>query len=428
MPLPDDCVDRAAILRRRAALIASALSGLGLPSIASAQEEPPAEPPAGAEEAPAAPSERPAECPQPEPSPDAKSMAKVLFAEGTERFESGDFAGAVRAFEESYRAVPHDKIAVAWMRALFKSGAHEAAAEVSIKHILCGGSLEALRETMSEIESKSARVVVAIVGPAATGTILVDNRPVDWNRSKQGLLVPEGSHSISFRTVSGTHADKQIQVALGDRVTVELVAPPEVPPQPCLSPPCLSPPPPDEKDRVRLEASIIPPFPAITTSETVGALGGAGGRLAIEAFVAAGSGQDAIWFEGDVFSAYLGSDTDRVAIVGTAAELQFRPGDHFGFGAGFSAGYLFDVNEEGRNEFLRASVFCGPVFVPLHLRFDHFEMEVRVPVWLSNVVDGGIETFRPSIVAPHISISFVGTVVSRAGYEIATAPPTSARR
>ncbi|MBK6518108.1 MAG: hypothetical protein IPG04_29295 [Polyangiaceae bacterium] len=369
MSLPGDGEDRAAILRRRAAFVATALTGLA-PRVAWSQDaaSPPPEAPAVPEPASLAPS---AECAPAQPA-DAE-------------------------------------VAVARMELLLERGEPEEAAAVGLSHVACGGDLEAVRPLMREIELASGRVVIRLTGgDVANGRLLVDGRPVDGLRSTQGIFVTPGRHAISYVTPAGAVATKSIAVVAGELATLELEAPPDVPPMPCLN----YVPPRGTSERVRLEAGVLPPVPMIALGDSPRAVVSVGGRLALQAAL-----PEPLWLEADLFSTFVGDATTRAVQLGGSLELRASLTDQVGFGGGFGAGYLFELSDELERGALRPSFFCGPVLLPVHLRFGDAEVEIRLPLWIARTSVEGVEAFRPALFGPQLAISFAGGVAPRDEYE-----------
>lgn len=403
-----DKLDRAAILARRAALVASALSTFTVATRATAQEVP-ADPD---------PSATPAEgCPPRDRNPQQMAEARVHFEAATEAFQLDDFAEAAKRYEQAYVLYPSAKLLLPWMDALVKRGAPEAAFLAALAHVKCGGDdVTAVREKIAAIDAASARVIIVLNQTLSTpGTVYIDEVPTTPERMRVGIfLAPNVEHIIRVENRSGRATTKNVRLAAGQSSTVDIQVPPEVGPEPCLSV-CLSIMPTRREGKVRLEMGIIPPFPVVNDDEPAGVLVGTGAQASICARIT-----DKLWFEGQLFGFFFGDRTARVVPVGTSAEVRYYIVDQvWSVGLGFSGGYMFNVTDERYEErnYFRASPIFGPVITPMHLSFGVVSIAFRMHAWGAEASVNGIESFQLAVAAPHIAFSFGDFVDRKDSYE-----------
>lgn len=407
-PTPDK-LDRAAILARRAALVASALSTLTVGASATAQEPPPNTEPS------AAPAE---ECTPRERTPEEMAEARGHTRAAAEAAELQDYVEAANLYAKAYRLYPSAKLLLVWMDALQKKGSPEAAFLAALAHVKCGGDeIPEVRAKLAEIDASSARVVIVLANEqrGSPATVFVDDVPTTRERMRVGiLLAPDVEHSVRVENRNSTANTKQVKLGAGQSSTIELQVPPEATPQPCLSV-CLSIMPTPSGGKVRLEMGIIPPFAVVDGDEPAGVELGTGAQASICARIT-----DKLWFEGQLFGFFLGDRTARLVPVGTAVELRYYIVDQvWSVGLGFSGGYMFNLTSERYEErnYFRASPIFGPVLTPMHLRFGIVSVAFRMHAWAAEASVGGIESFQLAAAAPHIAFSFGDFVDKKDSYE-----------
>lgn len=398
-----DKLDRAAILARRAALVASALSTLTLTTSAGAQELPP---PDGEPEAPS-------DCAPRERTPEEMAAARVHARAAAEALELQQFAEAARLYQQAYQAYPSSKLLIAWMDALVQGRRPEAAFQAGLAHVLCGGEdIPAVRAKIAELESQSGRLVIVLVNdrPGAPASVSVDGNRVSRERMRDGVFVAAGGeHVVQVRNQTGREQSRNVEVQAGRTTKLELPVPPDAEPQVCLSV-CLSMMRTRVDQHVRLDVGIIPPFAVVTSDEPTGVVVGDGARVSICARIT-----DKLWFEGDLFGFFFADRTTRVVPVGSAVELRYYIVDSLAsVGLGLAGGYMFNLTDERYEErgFFRASPFVGPVITPIHFDFGVARIAFRMHAWVAEANVAGIESFQLAVAAPHLVFSF-GDFVDR---------------
>lgn len=258
----DDDVDRAAILRRRAMFVASALASVTSVHLARA-DEPPSSASAGAsDDAPCTP--------PPEPTPDDLATAKALFDEGRELSNQGRPREAAEMLERAYRRAPRPKAALAaatmWIEAHDVDRGHRLVAD----HLRCVGSDADLAAEKTRIEETTGIVELRVSGPGAglRLAVTIDGADVEVARLTGGMRLEAGRHDLRWNNDAEGRLIA-LEVRAGSRNLVEIHTEQAVP-MPCLSPwPCLEPPPPPGRRRARVDAvpsvglQVAPRFPFV---------------------------------------------------------------------------------------------------------------------------------------------------------------------
>jgi hypothetical protein len=122
------------------------------------------------------------------------------------------------------------------------------------------------------------------------------------------------------------------------------------------------------------------------------------------------------WVQANAFGGPALADESLVAFVGSGLEVEYRPVDVFGFGAGFTGGYLFAQKPTDSGARLSDSGFFGPVVIPASIFAGLFYMEARVPVWFSTVRTPE-RHLGVGVVAPHIVFGVGAPILERSSPE-----------
>ena len=107
---------------------------------------------------------------------------------------------------------------------------------------------------------------------------------------------------------------------------------------------------------------------------------------------------------------FLGDEHARAVQLGASLEARMPVSGPYAVGGGFGAGYLFDLGDAQDDSALTSSFFCGPVLLPVHVRYGDAEIEVRLPLWIARTSVDGVGAFRPALFGPVVSIGFAGAV------------------
>jgi hypothetical protein len=383
-----DSRDAAAILRRRAAFIASALSGLTLTQRVEAQAAP------GPTEQ-AQPAAEP--CPfSREPRELDKDEARTRFQASVELFASGQFEQASAEARRAYALYPRENIALAALDADLARGAAAEAFVLAEQHQRCVGESTEVARRLEQ--ARLATGLVRFRWSPSSATVELDGKSIEAERAKHGVRVAPGQHVAVLRG-AGEPAETKITVDLGAEVTVELRAPVTMFPMPCLSPP----PPREPEASLRLQAGVVAPLAVLHVAAPIEFSLGPG--LFEEV-----SGQAAtdLWLEANLFQCVTLTEDVAYGFLGGGVDVQYRVTGPTSIGLGFSGGALLSPAAS-----TRAAGFFGPVLIPLSLALDPFFLELRVPLWFTPVVG-----FEPKVefgmVAPQIVIGVGGVVVSKA--------------
>lgn len=404
--------DRAAILRRRAALVASALAGLGCPAAAQAQEiwldgqSAGRVVPDEGEDAP---------CPAP-PTADDLARARVERAQAAGAASRKDFRQAAELAKKAFYSSRTDEDAVLTMDLFARAALPEAAAKVGLVHLRCGGSVDAVRAKMVEIEAGAARVIINLLGPSSEGVQVSLNGVDMWpSRLARGVLVAPGSASFTIRGADGTTTSQHVTgLEKGGSVSADVIIPARAGPAPrrdfdggprvCLSVYVPSPP----NSSVLISGGVVAPFVGVAFGPTSTALGGAGGQLSLQVRVGDWYEQS-IWCGGDIYALALGGESTQIVMAGVAGDATWRYKKLYGIGVGGTLGSMTVVGG-AEHPTLRDSFFFGLVAIPAVLRFDGVEIQAKTALYFAETSSRGVISYRPAIFAPFVSVAFGGGI------------------
>ena len=258
---------------------------------------------------------------------------------------------------------------------------------------------------MRAVETKTAVVTVRVLDPDRV-TLVVDDAPVPVALAARGLRLSPGRH-VFRASRDGEAITRALEVSAGEKV--ELTFDPLPPPQPCLSPfPCLQPPPPPETEETLLRVQGgIGPILGIVASSPPSVRGGPIGMLEL-----AVQPVPSFWIGASVFGGAAFTTDAMVGFVGPGLDFEYRPVDVFGFGAGFSGGYLHPLESTDSGARLVGDTFFGPFLVPASIFAGLFYMEARVPIWFSDVRSPGLH-LGVAMVAPQVVFGIGAPVMER---------------
>jgi hypothetical protein len=382
--------DRAAILARRAAFVASALAHVGVPLAAYADDTPPAGEPAAEEEAPCAET--------PTPSPASLDEAKKRVETAQELMDQSRFEEAAVELRRVLVLAYSEKVVSVAMKADALRGAPGDAYELGRRHLRCVGPSEAIETMMRQIEAETGAITVRLEDPR--GVILeIDGASVDTRRAARGIRVTPGLHKVRALSADGQERINEVQVVAGETASVSIA--PFPPPMPCLSPhPCLSPPPRDDRNTLlRLQAGAMAPAVAVLPDDVPRVMIGTGASVSVAVQIA-----KRVWFDGDLFLMSLITQARGLVVAGSNVELKYFPVDAYGFGAGFSGGFFAFPGGSDSLRLEDVSGMFGPVIVPASVLIDRVYIEARVPVWFSPIEDGAEVGLGLGAIAPHLVV------------------------
>lgn len=162
-----------------------------------------------------------------QPAAPAKARARELYAQGQQLYRQGDFAGAQRAFEDAYRAVPNPVVLLS-------------VAECQVRTENFAGALSSLQQYLAErpaapdrpqveaqiqnLQAKPGFVTVESVPPGAQ--IFVDGN-VSGFVTPHELSLKAGVHTITLTAPAHQRLEQQIDVSVGARQRLALTLTPE---------------------------------------------------------------------------------------------------------------------------------------------------------------------------------------------------------
>ncbi len=383
-----DFRDAAAILRRRAAFIASALSGFSIAQRVDAQEPP-------------VPAEQPQPVAEPcafsnEPREQDKDEARVRFQTAVELFASGQFEQASAEARRAYALYPREKSALVALDADLARGAAAEAFMLGEQHQRCVGESTEIATRMEQARLVTGEVRFRWLGPTDS-PIELDGTAVDAERARRGVRLAPGQHVAVVRTARDA-GETKFNVEAGAETTIELTPAPSAIPMPCLSPP----PEPRREDVLRLQGGVLAPMASLHVAAPSEFSLGPGLFEEIS-----GQAAEGLWLEANLFQAVTVNEDVAYGFLGGGVDVQYTITGRTSIGLGFSGGALLSPETS-----TRAAGYFGPVLIPLSIAYELFFLELRVPIWLTPVVG-----FEPKVefgmVAPQLVVGLGGAVVSK---------------
>lgn len=379
----DDNEDRAAILARRAALVAGALASVGVARRAPAEE--PGRPAVAVD------------CPRRDPTASEIDEAKRLVTEAQDLALLG-FPN-LEKLQRAYALAPRPGLAALLMDAQMRAGDVDAAHQTGMHELSCGGTNPEIERRVLEIE-RTTGVVRLTVRDGRPREVAVDGKPLEPSRVERGIRLGAGLHTVRATTEQGRTTEHNVEVIAGHTAQIEVDG---VPPLPCLSivppEPCLSIEGPNEDVRYAFHMGVVPAV-TITGDDPRSVLGGGGVRYSLAVQV-----EKNLWFDGDIFAILTYGDETLLDTAGTVAELRWHPNGWFGFGAGFSAG-LTAAYYDGVEDPMQEGMF-GPVIVPASFLTGDALIELRLPLWFTATFDGKpAHDLRLGQITPHLIVSW----------------------
>ena len=379
----DDPRDTAAILARRAALVASALSSFTLTVRAEAQAQ------KMITEGPCASGAAPTDA--------AKAEAKVRFELALKLMKEGVFDQASVEARHAYERMPHEKIALLALDADLARSAFAAAHELAQLHERCFGATPEISARKEKARAASGHVTFAWQAmPEAT--LEVDGAPLSVEQTSFGVRLASGEHRAVLH-FQGRSSEATFNVVAGEDLTVTM-GPLGPEPMPCLS---MIPDYDDRQTVLRFQAGLMPLL-GVHVAEPTELSGGPGLFQEIS-----GQPTEALWLEANLFQCV--SFNERVAYgwIGGGVDVQYRFSS-VAFGLGFAGGGLITPEQSPR-----ANGFFGPVIIPFSLAEGLLFLEARVPIWLTPVV-GFEPKLELGMLATHLVIGIGGPVIEEGGY------------
>jgi hypothetical protein len=185
-----------------------------------------------------APAPEPAPAPPPvEPTPEmqAKEAAVRLLGEGIERYQAGDYQGAVARFYAAYEIVPSPKIYLNIANALIKLGRDPEAADGYEKFLVEAANnadIDDEKRTLAktELAKLQARLGrIQVLAKPATSSVSLDGKLIDT--SKKPMYVTAGTHELAISAHGYIPRKDTIVVKPGAvdhlDIALELLPPPE---------------------------------------------------------------------------------------------------------------------------------------------------------------------------------------------------------
>jgi hypothetical protein len=421
------------ILARRAAFIASSIGGLALVAVPVHGQPPDREPTA---EPPADPADELGEDegdllePADDPGaviatddlgdPEAPLTLSEQELDAEHRFRCAELATAdvsvveqvaalqriaVQAYREdnyqeaamALRKVQQLRPSAATLLALGKVeklvGRQTAARAAWERYLACSaGDPPSLRrvEVEREIADLRAQTTALLVELPAPGTMIkINGELVATVPVREPLYVDAGQHSVEVVTPFGVRKAAVLYFEGGAELVLTLARLDDaaVGPNPCLSPlPCLSPPIPEyRRDGLNWGVSLRPHVWWETPQYDATPAGGGSAGLVVNVGLS-----EALEFRSTLFAAPTVGSEGFVMALGLSADAYLGFSEEIAVGTGLSGGYLFtpDPSRAEADRFEPAPfLFVQPQLVPLALRLDELEIEVRVGALLSKQYD-----------------------------------------
>jgi hypothetical protein len=155
----------------------------------------------------------------------AVDEAKAHFKTGTELYDENNFRGALVEFQRAYQLAPS-------YRVLYNIGqvdmelADYAGALIAYRRYLREGgpdvSADRVKEVNAEIQRLQGRVGSIVVQTAAGAEVLVDDLSVGYAPLPESMTVNIGRHKVSVHQANQPSADRIVDVAGQQQVTVAL--------------------------------------------------------------------------------------------------------------------------------------------------------------------------------------------------------------
>ena len=143
-----------------------------------------------------------------------REQAAELVDQGTERYQAGDYEGALERFDQAYRAYPSPKIFLNQGGALRKLGRRAEAAQAYHRFLtetdfsgLSADKVRLARQALGELEVALGRVRLEVRPPAAAAA--VDGRPAGVPLDRP-IFVEPGKHLI--RVSASGYVDRELSV------------------------------------------------------------------------------------------------------------------------------------------------------------------------------------------------------------------------
>lgn len=158
-------------------------------------------------------------------APEEVESARRLGREGAELYRAGDYAEALRRFEEANRLVPHPNLEVNIGRCYEQLGQLDRALLHCKVALAAPGVPEptrrAARECVDRVNARLARPVLRVTSHPPGATVRIDGRPVGvtpW----EGEVSP-GRRQIDLELADHAPASRTVDAVRGERHAVEVV-------------------------------------------------------------------------------------------------------------------------------------------------------------------------------------------------------------
>ena len=245
-------------------------------------------------------------------------------------------------------------------------------------------------EVEREIAALRGQTTSVLVELAAPGTMVkIAGKLVATVPVEEPLYVDAGHHPVEVVTPFGVRKAAILFFEGGAELVLTLARLDDamVVPMPCLSPlPCLSVGPPEyRRDGLHWGVSLRPHVWWETPEHDATPVGGGAAALVVNVGLSR-----ALTFRSTLFAAPTAGTNGFVMPLGVSADAYLAFSDEIAVGTGLSGGYLIGP-EPARAEADRFEpapfLFVQPQLVPLALRFNELEIEVRVGALLSKQYD-----------------------------------------
>lgn len=161
-----------------------------------------------------------------QPSDDAVAQAREHFERGVELFNEGRNDAALAEFDRAYQIAPAPPVLYNIARVHEALGDAVKAADAYAKYLEdAGDSLSRRRrhEVTAALERQRARIAfVTVTSNVEEATVSVDGVDVATTPLDEPLRLSAGQHTVGVRAAGYDSARRAVQVAGGDRVTLEL--------------------------------------------------------------------------------------------------------------------------------------------------------------------------------------------------------------
>lgn len=165
----------------------------------------------------------------------SRDAARDAYARGQQLFQSGDFEGALRAFEEAYDAAPHPVVLKSQAECQERLGHYRQAVELLERYLADRPDAPDRADIETRIASHRARPgTLRIISSPPGAQVTLDGRRLT-EATPITTEVPSGAHAAAIELEGYQMVLQEFDVSFGEERTVEVTlapigAPPETPP------------------------------------------------------------------------------------------------------------------------------------------------------------------------------------------------------